>query len=798
MFKNYFKIACRNILRFKVYSFINIFGLAIGLTGSSLLFFYLKSELSFDDFHAKADRIARVVEVVNETNGIKYYGRTSVKTGPAISDEYNDIVRQTSLQRPISHIDIHWKGERISETSWLMADSSFFEVFDFTVIEGDLKTALDEPNSIVLTKSAALKYFGQKSPIGQMMHFERLKPVLVTGVIQDVAFNSHMQFDLVMSKNTGFDEFAWYRRFVGSWDRLFAYTYVVLSSPEALTTINNTATNFVTKTRGENHKGTFLLQPLKKIHLDSDNIENNISERSGSWTIVYLFGTIAIFLILIACINYINLASSNSMERAKEIGVRKASGALRSQLIYQFLSESIIVSIIALALSIISIDVLLPYFNQMLGTELLIELFSLQTIGLLLSVTVLIGFVAGSYPAFYLSSLKAIESINNGSGKRTGGMVLRKALVITQFALSIFMIATTIVISKQMNYLLQKDLGFDNERLLVIDINNGSIRPDAETMQNEFSKINGVEQATISSRIPGEWKNIDEVIVKIEENSSDSIQSYFMGFDEHAMAAFDLQIKEGENFSGNITAASRMILLNETAAAQLGGDVLGKLVYLPNASDPFEIIGVVENFNFQSLHRDIAPLVMGYWSNPIASIDYFSLKIHAQADLSETIAEAKKVHQNFDNQTAMEFHFLDQQMASFYEAERHAGQIFSIGATMTILISCMGLFGLATFIVQKRTKEIGVRKVLGASMPQLFVLLSKTFAIQVGIAFLIAVPISWYFMSEWLSTFAFKFGLSAREFLLSGAMALTIALGSVSYRVVKVALLNPARTLKDE
>jgi putative ABC transport system permease protein len=630
------------------------------------------------------------------------------------------------------------------------------------------------------------------------MQFERLRPVIVTGIIKDIPFNSHMQFDLIMSKNTGFDEFSWYRRVTSSWNRFFAYTYVELSSPEALSIINNTASSFVTKTRGENNKGTFYLQPLKNIHLESENIENNISEQSGSWTNVYLFGTIAIFLILIACINYINLASSNSMERAKEIGVRKVSGAIRGQLIYQFLSESIILSIIALVLSIISIDVLLPYFNQMLGTELLIELFSLQTIGLLLIIAVFIGFVAGSYPAFYLSNLKPIESFNSGSGKRGGGILLRKTLVITQFTLSIFMIATTIVITKQMDYLQQKDLGFDKERLLVIDINNGSIRPSAETMKNEFSKINGVEQVTVSSRIPGEWKDIDEVIVKLEENTSDSLQSYFMGFDEDAIATFDLKIKEGRNFSGNLSEASRMILLNESAAAKLGGDVLGKHVYFPNARYPFQIIGIVEDFNFQSLHQEIAPLVMGYWSNPIASIDYFTLKLHPKADLTETISAAKEVHQNFDNQTAMLFHFLDQQIEFFYQSELRTRKIFSIGAAMTILISCMGLFGLATFIVQKRTKEIGIRKVLGASIPQLFILLSKTFVFQVGIAFLIAVPISWYFMSQWLNTFAFKFGLGVGEFLLAGAMALIIALGSVSYRVVKTATLNPATTLKDE
>ncbi len=801
MIKNYLKIAFRNLLRYKVYSFINVFGLTLGLTSSSLLFIYLKNQLTYDSFHTKSKRIARVVEIDERGDAIRNYARTPALTGPLLVEEYTDVVNQTRLYQPFGHLDIHWEGERVSERKWAIVDSTFFELFDFEFVAGDRSTALLEPNSIVLTESIARKYFGDRPALGEIMEFQRMQPMKVTGIMKDMPANSHLQLEIVLSRNSRISRLSWMERIMNSWNSFFTFTYVELASASSLENVNEQIPSFAAKHRGENvRSGNFYLQPLEDIHLNSSNIEFDITEEKGSWFSIYIFSAIALFILIIACINYINLATSRSMERSREIGIRKVSGAVRGQLVYQFLSEAVLVSLLAFIFSILLVDLLLPEFNELAGVRLTLATFSLSTIAAFFGLAVVVGLISGSYPALYLSGLKPSESLKGESNIGGAGVLLRKSLVVTQFTLSIIMIVATTIVARQMAFVKGKDLGFDKDRMLIIDINDSNVRNSFETMKNEFGNIPGVLGVASSSRVPGEWKNIREAIVKPRSAAGmDSLQTYFMCFDEHMLDTYSLELAEGRNFLGNLAEDSLSILVNEKAVEKLGGsDILGQNLYLPGYEHPMKVVGILRDFNFQSLHAEIAPLVVGYWSNPMTVIDYFSLKVEAGTDLTEVIAGATKVHESFDEGTSMEFHFLDDQLGLFYQSEERMGRIFLIGAAITILIACMGLFGLASFMVRKRLKEVSIRKVLGASPAQLFVLLSRSFFMHVLLSTLLAIPISWWVMSRWLDNFSFKVSIGAWVFVLAGLIALLVALFTTSYQSIRATFLNPAETLKNE
>ncbi|MTI40399.1 ABC transporter permease [Fulvivirga lutimaris] len=799
MLKNYFKIAFRNLRRNNVYSLINIIGLTIGLTGSCMLFMYIQNELSYDAHIKDKERIARVLTTTVEDNRVRTYGRNPSATGEALQNEFGQIEVTTTIYQPFGHLDIHWNGETISERSWFMTDSAFFKVFELNFIEGDPQTALSEPNSIVLTKSMADKYFNEESALGKVMEFERITPMKVTAVVEDQPINSSLKYDILISNNSTFQEYAWWVRGLNSWRFFNSATFVKLTSREAKAEVENQLPAFIERMIPENTRQMGLkFQWLEDIHLNSEDVEFSRTSAAGSWTIIYLFGAVAVFLIMMACINYVNLATSKSMQRAKEIGTRKVSGATRGQLIAQFLSEALLLALISFVLSIFTTDLLMPYFNQLTGVELKIEDQIYQTIGLLLVLTLGVGVLSGSYPAFYLSSLKPTDSLKGGGTAGAKSAALRKGLVILQFTLSIFMISSTLIIGRQMDYVMSKDLGYQKENILVIDINDRNVRENFQAMKLDYASINGVTSVATSSRVPGEWKNINEVFVKNQQKQSDSTQTYFMCFDEDMLETFQLSLLDGRNFSGNLAEDSTQVLINESAAALIEGNPIGANIFISGADQSFKVIGVLKDFNYQSLHQDVAPLVIGNWYNPVTSIDYFSIGLAPGVDMKQILQEAEFVHKKFDKSTAMEYHFIDEQLQLFYTAEKQAGLVFSIGSVLTIIIACMGLFGMASFIVQKRTKEIGIRKVLGASKWGLFVLLSRAFVIQVVVAFIIATPFTWYIMQGWLEGFAYAANPGLGQYLIAGFMAITVAVISVSYRVLKTAGINPAETLKTE
>ena len=786
------------MLRHKLYTFINIIGLTTGITSSCLIFLYVNDELSYDTFHDKSERIYRIVNVDNSVQPARYYGQTSPAVGPALAKDFPQVVNQTKIVQPWGHIDIHWKGQRISERGWMMGDPAFFQLFDFEFIEGSPETALNEPNQVVVTAELAEKYFGDQQALGQVLNFNALEPIKISGVIKAIPNNSHIQFDLILSRNTFFKQWDTYSQ---SWDDYGAYTYVLLDEKNDFKAVEAGMPKFIDQYLGDNpQKRGFQLQSLSEIYLDSENVEFGISGLKGDYYYVYIFFAIGIFILLIACINYINLATAKSMQRAKEIGLRKVSGAGRGQLIVQFLCESLMITFIAFVFSVGLTDLLMPLFNQLSGKSLVFgdELLG-RNLPLLFATTVIIGLVSGSFPAFYLSKLKPTDTLKGEVRTSVGNLKLRQVLVIVQFTLSVIMIVSTVVVYHQMNFIKNKKMGFNSEGMLVVDINNGNVRRSFKAMKEELTKVPGVQTVAVSSRVPGEWKNIVEVFVKGGRlQPDDSVQSFFMGFDEDMLATYDMQLVKGNNFSGNEGSDSTNVLINETAAKLMGWEnPVGEEFEIDNVPYNFKVIGVVKDYHFQSLHQKIGPLIMGYRANPVRAIDYFSIKIDLR-NITETIAGVTAIHEKFDDSTPIEFHFLENQLANFYQNDLRAGRLFAIGAGLTIFVACLGLFGLASFVIQRRTKEIGLRKVLGASITSLLFLLIKSFTRQVIISFVIATPIAYLLMKNWLDIFTYKISLGAGDFILAGIVTLTIAILTVSYRAFKTSTINPAETLKRE
>lgn len=794
MLKNYFKIAVRNIFRNKAYSAINIAGLTLGITCASLLFMYVIDELNFDGMHPLKDRICRIVEADRSGDNIRYYGQTTPPAGPALVEDFNEVASYTRLLKFGGHINFSIGDTKYGERSYYIADTALFSVFNFKFASGDPNTALSQPFSAVIDEDWASALFGREDPINKELIIDG-DAYTIKGVIKKLPANSHLQFKILLSYPPMQDRV---KEYLNDWSSYGAYTYVLLKEGADVNKLSQKIPDFIARHFKPEDNRDFYFQPLMDIHFNSKSIEFGTDAAKGQRAYVYIFIVIGIFMLLIACINYMNLATAKSLHRGKEIGIRKVSGAARYQLIFQFLGESTLIAFISFALAIGLVDLVLPYFNELTDKQFVLNASTFGSVfGLLFIITSVIGLLSGTYPALMLSRLKPAVIVKGNLGGGKGSGALRKALVVTQFTLSIIMIVATIIVSNQMSYIRNMPLGFNKDQLMVIDINNGQVRQRFEAMKAEFLKSPYIKKVAVSSRVPGEWKNLAQVYVKVPQSGrADSLRSNFIGFDADMLNVYDIQLKEGKNFSGDIKADSLKVLINETAAKVLElNDPVGK--YLEMGGGLYQISGVVKNFNFQSLHNEIGPVILGFRENAFQSIDYFSLKFdpdHTQ----EAVADATKVHNSFDNNTPIEYHFLDQQWELFYKNDRRAGNIFTIGAGITIFIACLGLFGLASFIIQKRTKEIGVRKVLGASIIDLFILLSRTFVLQVLIAFIIAVPISWYVMSDWLDTFAFKFDLGPAEFLTGGAAALAIALVSVSYRVLKAATLNPATTLKDE
>ncbi len=802
MLQNYFKIAVRNLIRNKVYSAINIAGLALGVASCILIFLYVQDELSYESNFSKADRIVRVVGEINFEGQQDNFAVTPLPlqfearkfTGIETVTQFNQLDKQT----------IWYNNQSFSEDKLLFADSSFFTVFDYKFIAGNPKTALDAPKTIVLAEELANKLFGgAEQAMGKMLKLSR-DSYTVTGVFRNEK-HSHIDPSGLVSNVSEYNHLTAEER-KNLWFNLNYYTYILLPEEgknsaiqQQLDYLTDNVINPWIQENKLNIKTKFLAQPLKEIHFE--NRYNHSLSPTGNIAYVYIFSAVAVFLLLIASINYMNLATARSAKRAKEVGLRKVVGADRSQLVGQFLGESILLTLLALLLAMALVEVLLPSFNTLTGKYFTSSLFlQWEFMLMLLSIIVLVGIVAGSYPAFFLSRFKPADVLKSDKMPRSGSVTLRRALVVLQFSISIIMIIGTIVVFAQMRFLKNSDLGFKKEQILVVDVPNGdsTLVKRLPIIKQKLLQNPNILQVSNTYSLPSESMNRTLMLVeqgdKMVEKTID-----IMAVDYDFIPLMGIEMKAGRNFSKDVkTDQSGGYIINEAAAKWLGWkDPIGKRV---NTGDTTlvgkhaKIIGVVKDFHVQSLHSEVKPLALELRPE---SPGYLLARI-APENQEATIQFVEEQWQQFDQKHPMEYFFLDEFFDRQYKAEEKMLTVFGYFAGLTILIACLGLFGLASFTAEQRTKEIGIRKVLGSSTSNIVLLLSKDFALLVVIAIALASPIAWYGMSKWLQDFAYRTELSWWIFALSGTAALIIALLTISFQAIKAATTDPVKAIRTE
>lgn len=807
MYKSFIVVAWRNFLKSKGYSSINIFGLAIALTACMLILLYVRHELSYDRFNEHADRIYRV------NNDIKFgdnhidvacaaplFGATAKLEIPQ--------VEQTTRLRWFGSLLIRKDNELIRQNDVAFADSTFFDVFTIQVISGNSRKALTEPNSIVLTASIARKFFGTTDVLGKVLTLENNKTRTVTAIIQDIPSNCHFRFQCFVPMVE--DE----RANNNDWSGGQNYTtYLLLRAdadmalverqlnammskylgPELKMLINKTVEEF--EKQGDYFRVT--LTQLPDIHLRS----NRVAELYGSGKVeyVYMFSAIAIFIMIIAIINFMNLSTARSANRAREVGVRKVLGSLKTSLVQQFILESVLTCALSMLIAISLTTIVLPQFNELTGKSFDVAILYTPTmIGVLVFMILIVGLLAGSYPAFYLSAFQPV-AVLKGSRGGSGRSFVRNTLVVFQFVASVTLIACTIVIYMQMNYIRNRDLGFDRERVLVIN-NLALAGGGVESLKNSLLAINGVEKATVSAFLPVSYMRSNNTFFRsptLDIAGAISMQEWTV--DDQYIPTMSMSIVEGRNFSQHIVSDSTAIVVNESAARFLGGkNVLGMNLYLMNDLQgkdvrTFRVVGIVKDFNFSTLREQVGPLALiyGKFEQSIA------LKLNTD-DISSLMDKVEGTWKGLVPGAPFEYSFMDEDFDRLYEGERQAGRLFTIFASLSIFISCLGLFGLAAFMAEQRSKEIGIRKVLGASVYGITSLLSRDFLRLVLIAVALATPLAWFLIGKWLEGFAYRVEVMWWIFPLAGMVAVVIACLTVSYQSIRAAVANPVDSLRME
>ena len=811
MIKHYFKIVLRNLWRNKTYSFINIFGLTLGLVCFLLIALYVFDELTYDGFHQNANNIYRVVETKVSPQGkeskIAAVSYKISEQSPVLIPEVKKAARFSAFGR--SNVSDPSSTNTFYEM-FNLANQDFLTVFDFKLLEGNRATALTAPRSVIMTEEAAKRIYGVSSVLGKTLRIDRDSlPYTITGVLENFPANSHISFNLIFSESsiTG----SGYQNFIASdWTSNQYPTYLALDKNADIKKATQKLEQLVNSNRKENdQKTSFALQPLRAIHFHSAEIEGTPMERKGNLSYIYVFSVVALFVLLIACINYMNLTTARFAGRGKEIAVRKVTGAMRGNLIKQFLSEALFMAIIALILALGITKLLLPSFNSFSEKQLDLGLTTDPRIWIGVIITVVVvGLFAGAYPALFQSRLKPLMLLKNKIQQSKGQLSLRKGLVVFQFFLSIIMVVATIVVFLQMKYVNTTDMGFNKEQLVVVDINSGAVRRGAETIKTEYSKIPSVSSVSVTSRVPGEWKVIPKVKAKSQGTGDVPADMYFMAVDDQFLKTFEVDLHNGRNFTTN-PADSSAVIINETAANMFGIKVPSEqLIEIPSLdfsgnvsqlNEPFRarVVGIVKDFNFRSLREKVAPLILAYPNNPVHNIDYFTIRMNT-ANVEQTLGQMENVLHKVDANHLFEYNFLDKQWENFYRDDQKRQIIFLVIAALTILIACLGLFGLATYAAEQRIREIGIRKVLGASVSGIVTMLSRDFVKLVLIASVLAIPVAWWMMNSWLNDFAYRTKIYWWVFVIAGVLALLVALLTVGLKALKAAIANPVKSLRTE
>jgi len=799
MLKNYLKIAWRNIQKHKAFSFINIFGLAVGIAAFWLITLYVTDEWSYDRYNTKADRIFRVAQH-GQWNGGKFdLAVTSPPYSPTIKAEFPQVEDAVRIDAEGGG-KITYEEKQINEGSMLFTDNSFFRIFTHQFLFGDAQTALQKPNSIVLTKTLAETIFGDPAnALNQTIQIEGT-PTSVTGVIADVPVNSHFSFKALRSLPGEYNGYA------ANWGNSGIYTYLLLKDHDDYKQIEAASDNFFNKhIKGDlgPMKFTMELQRLTDIHLRS-NLSYEIGS-NGNITYVYVFSITALLILIIAIINYVNLTTARSSIRIKEIGVRKVIGSGRQQLMLMFFAECILLTFISTLIAAAIIQFTLPYFNQLSGkTLILLQFGTVQTVIIFAGFAFLTGILSGIYPALFLSGFKTIPAMKGQLGNQFSTVLFRKSLVVFQFVITIVMIAGSFIIYQQLSYFQNKDLGFNKAQTLTFHINNRDVRGRVDALKQQLLQNPAIESVGVAGNPIGN-NNIGGGDFNLGPDGKATSESKIvqnLTVDADFIPTLQIKLAGGRNFSvTNTTDIKDAIIVNETLVNELGWkDAVGKRVRtgVDDKGKVIEqtIVGVVKDFNTYSLQHKIAPMVINM---PSEAGDKDNLYIRiSRANVQASLNYITQVFNKFDNQNKPEFHFLDQNFAAQYQTEQKQGTILLIFTILAISIACLGLFGLVTFTAEQRVKEIGIRKVLGASVASIVQLLSTDLMKLVLIAIVIASPIAWFAMDKWLQDFAYKITINWWVFLLAGGGAALVALATVSLQSIKAALTNPVKSLKSE
>lgn len=802
MFKNCVKVALRNLGRHKGYTAINIGGLALGIACCVLILLYVRDELTYDRYHDHVERIYRIgTEMQRAGHDPMLMAMTPITVGPVAEETYAGIEASTRFRQHRSHVARQTEG--FYEDNFYYADAAVFDIFSWPLSQGNPQTALVQPQSVVLTEVMAEKYFGRANPMGEaILVGDSL--FTVTGVMAPVPANSHLNIDFLASFSTleGPFRHAHWPQF--PWWSLDYPTYVLLAEGSDAQAIGAQlwflADQHIADTQEQ--YGTlqrYFLQPLADIHLGSSHIGFEYAA-TGSRTTVYLFAGIAFLILIIACVNFMNLATARSMQRAREVGMRKALGANRRQLVWQFLGESFLVTLAALVIAIVGILLVLPAFNALAGKTIVIQLWDDAALWIgLVALTLVTALLAGSYPAFALSGFRPLDTLKGVLSSDAKGRRLRQGLVVFQFATSVILIVATLGVFEQMQYMLNRDLGFDDEQVVVVPLQSTpSVLDHYETVKQEFEALPTVLSAAVSSTVPGRTTSrIVYLPEGADESETQSIATLVTDFD--FIETLGLKVVAGRAFSEAFaTDPDEGFIVNEAAVRHHGWgtpeQAVGKALRWGWPGKPGHIVGVVADFNQSGLQQIVEPMVMHIQPSWFA---YLSLKIQTE-DMATTLSTLETTWRQWSPDRPFEYFFLDADYARQYEAEQQLARLFTTFATLAIVIACLGLFGLAAFMAERRTKEIGVRKVLGASASSIALLLSQDFLKLVGIAFLIAVPIAYAGLAQWLGTFAYATAIPWLVFLLAGGGALVAALLTVSYQALKAAFTDPAKALRYE
>ncbi|MCD4731095.1 MAG: ABC transporter permease [Bacteroidales bacterium] len=801
MFKNYLKTAFRNIRRNKLFTFLNILGLSLGMATAILIFFWVQDEMSYDKHFKNHENIYRVFGDYY-MNGVNYHFATAPPTmAAAMINDYPEVLNACRF-RDVGSVLVTIEDKKYEEPNAIYADSTMFDVFSIPIVSGNKSHLLNKAGYAVINEKLARKYFGEESAVGKTIIVDD-KNFIIAGVIENIPANTHFSFEIILSM------YAREESFQQSWLSNNFQTYIVLHPETNIDDLVDRFQDMILKYLGpdiervmgttveeflEESSAAFDLQKLTNIHLHSDLMAE--LEANSDIKYVYIFSFIAIFILIIACINFMNMATARSEGKAKEVGIRKVSGAVRSQVLIQYIVESLLFTLFSYILAMIMVELVLPEFNTLAGKEISIEYNNPSTLFSLLGIIIITGLVAGSYPALYLSSFRPIVVLKGGFKSGRGSGRLRNSLVVVQLLTTIILISSTIIVYQQMNYIQNKNIGYNKEQLISIH-NTHLLGESIQTFKKEMLSYPQFKSATISSFLPVPSSSNNSAVWPdgIKERVV-SIQQWTVDYDY--IKTMEMKIIEGRDFNSEMSTDSLAVIINQTTAKQFGwadplNHKLDRLTWPDAKPLTYNVIGVVEDFNFHSLRDNIGPLMMYINKSPYT----ITFRFEAE-DTRNMVNLLEQKWMDFVPNELFDYSFVDNRFSKVYFREQRISKIITIFSILAIIIASLGLFGLTAFTTEKRTKEIGIRKVNGASVMDIFRLLAKDFVKLVIIAFVIAVPPTWYYMENWLDNFAYRVNLNFYIFILSGILAFVLAIATIAYQAFKAATLNPVESLKYE